>query len=466
MAVQINLYSFKKKRNSTAIPSDSGTVTNCALKSSTSVTAPVIELDLGRAFNPVPFNYARISAFERYYYITDWQYVNGLWIAYLQVDVLASFKDEIGASTQYIARSSALYDGTIIDSLYPADTQTSVITTTATAKWMTTLNNGFYVLGVVGAGGVSYYALSPFSFYQLTTMLFNEGTYDIGAEIQKEIFNPFQYIVSVKWFPITTGLIPDGENVTTIPFGWWSAEIYARKLNASMVCTWNVSVSIPKHPQTTERGNYVNCAPYTQLQMEFQPFGTIPLNTPVYCNYSTVYAVCKTDLLSGVGTAWISPTNSQNDATNVVTSMVGVPIQISQLNTHPVSTVVNLASAAAQAGIGIAGAVASGGATAVSGVVGAAAGVMNAVMSAMPQVQSSGSNGAFSIYSEPIRLVGTFHHLVTDDLSDRGRPLCQIHQISTLAGYIQCDDAHLSISGYPSELDAITSEMLRGFYYE
>lgn len=463
MAVNISLYSFSKKRNSTAVPTGEGTALACKLKTGVSVLSPVIEINATAGFNPITFTYARIPDFFRWYYITDWQYLNGIWVASLDVDVLASFKDEIGASTQYIARASSAYNGSIIDTIYPADTQTTITTTTAESRWQTSLTTGFYVVGIIGAG-VTYHLFSPDAFHSFCTSIFQSST--IYGEIQKELFNPFQYIASVKWFPITPAIAPEGTVSTSIKLGWWDFPASSKILSNNFVCTWTNTITIPQHPQASDRGNFCNVAPYAKLTLEYQPFGTFPLDTTVYANYSSLYSVVKVDLMSGIGTLWISPTNSQADATSIAVSPVGINIQISQLNTHPVSTAVNLMSAATSAGIALGGASLGAPRQALTGGVGAVAGIANAVMSAMPSVQTSGSNGAFSIYAEPMRLVGIFHHIVNDDVDNRGRPLCQDKQINTLTGFIQCDDVHLNISGYPAELSEIVSYLISGFYYE
>ena len=44
-------------------------------------------------FSPDVYNYAFILYWNRFYYITDWQYINGSWEAYLTVDVNGEIKD-------------------------------------------------------------------------------------------------------------------------------------------------------------------------------------------------------------------------------------------------------------------------------------------------------------------------------------------------------------------------------------
>lgn len=64
-----------------------------SLKDETSVTAPVVMMELE---NPTVYNYAYIPEFGRYYFIRDMVSVRtGLWKISMQVDVLQSFRNYI-----------------------------------------------------------------------------------------------------------------------------------------------------------------------------------------------------------------------------------------------------------------------------------------------------------------------------------------------------------------------------------
>lgn len=64
-----------------------------SLKSETSVTSPVVIMELE---NPTGYNYAHIPEFGRYYFISDMVSIRtGLWKISMQVDVLQSFRNHI-----------------------------------------------------------------------------------------------------------------------------------------------------------------------------------------------------------------------------------------------------------------------------------------------------------------------------------------------------------------------------------
>ena len=108
--MNVYLFGFQKKENSTAQPdTKDGTLVSVQLKENTSVTNPVLILNLqsgGSPINPSLYNYAYIPSFMRYYYISDWVYLNGVWECSCNVDVLASNKSVIGNMSTYVLRSA------------------------------------------------------------------------------------------------------------------------------------------------------------------------------------------------------------------------------------------------------------------------------------------------------------------------------------------------------------------------
>ena len=97
--MNITFYQFSKRTNSTKIVNVSGTTLNCELKDATSIFNPGLVIRAVPAgWNPI-WNYAYIPAFDRYYFINNWTWLNGVWGCSLVCDVLASFKSEIGSLT-------------------------------------------------------------------------------------------------------------------------------------------------------------------------------------------------------------------------------------------------------------------------------------------------------------------------------------------------------------------------------
>lgn len=82
---------------------------DCILKEETSVTDPVVTLATDSSI--VGCNYAYISDWGRYYYVTDIRSIRaGLWEVSLRVDVLKSFASAIYSSPCIISKNANNYN--------------------------------------------------------------------------------------------------------------------------------------------------------------------------------------------------------------------------------------------------------------------------------------------------------------------------------------------------------------------
>ena len=104
---------FSKPINSTKRPSGGQTV-SVFLKHPTSVVNPTFRIT---GFNTA-WNYVQWGS--RYYYVRDIIFMTETQAEYVcEIDVLATYKNEIGASSQYVVRAASAYNGAITDALYP-----------------------------------------------------------------------------------------------------------------------------------------------------------------------------------------------------------------------------------------------------------------------------------------------------------------------------------------------------------
>ena len=119
MAITIELHQFNKKPNSTAKPTnnigDPFKLVSGYLLDGTSIINPVITFEQTSTYDIRDYNYAYIGTFNRYYFITNITTDNNLWIVSMSVDVLASYKADILASSQYVLRSASASDEDIVD---------------------------------------------------------------------------------------------------------------------------------------------------------------------------------------------------------------------------------------------------------------------------------------------------------------------------------------------------------------
>lgn len=460
-----NFFKFTKRNNSTKLPNMANAKSVAIqIKEDCSFITPTIKVTqdiVSGAFSPDAFNYCYIPYWNRFYYITDWTYKGNVWEASLSVDVLASFRGEIGNTTAYIKRSSSQYDGKVIDTFYPAISEPD-ITSVAVSPSMSdvTMLNGSFVLGVLTAdqyriGTTTYYIVTPseltrFMNYILSDSIYNASSvYDISAGLYKSMFNPLQYIVSCTWYPFRL----NSEVPTTIKLGYWDSNVTCKWLMENDYKTRAVA-TIPAHPQNS-RGSYLNFAPYTRLTLYYPPFGSIPIDPAYTAKGNIMNVLLTTDLLSGDGNLRVSIGNNNTSDDNIVAERdgkIGVPVQLSQI----ISDYIGVANSALNA----AGSVLS------LNLGGAFSGIMSAIENSYPKVTSMGNNGSFIMLSLSSKLLVEHFRLVDENVSEFGRPLCKNKQISTIPGYIQTGDADHEFSGTKSETADINRYLQEGFYYE
>ena len=128
MSIQANFYKNNKRVNSTKVPalSTGDFAVMVELKEVTNLFTPtlIITRDVfhdsqDNLINPMEYNYVYLADFGRYYFVRSWSWVLGRWECDLEVDVLASFKTQIGNTTAYVMRSFSNADPDIIDTKYP-----------------------------------------------------------------------------------------------------------------------------------------------------------------------------------------------------------------------------------------------------------------------------------------------------------------------------------------------------------
>lgn len=470
MSFNVNLYNFTKKYNSTAQPAGSGTQFSCVIKEPSGILNPTIVLDLGLTSSPASYNYAYISAFNRYYYIREWNFERGLWLAELEVDVLATYKTTIGASSLYMLRASNEKNGTVIDNLYPCKTGCDFVSTAITSPYDST---GCYVIGVVNKAGmygsISYYALTRGNMATLLNGLLTDvvgsgstplngfDLSDASLELQLSIVDPIQYIKSAIWLPVPVSNITSDQTETDLNvFNWTIPGVTAYRVSNPSIILRN-NIALTNHPDYSARGSYVNSKPYTLATLFMPPFGVIELDTSVTCNAASIDADIYLDANTGEGNLVIS---ANGIVINKLDAKVGVPIQIAQVARDYLGAVTSVAN--------VIGGVMSGGAAGIAGAVaGGISAVGNAINSVTPRSNTIGSSGNFSVLTAKApELDLQFFRPVDDDNTHNGRPLCAIRTVSTLGGYMLVQDGDVPINGTKQEAEEVQRFLESGFYYE
>lgn len=491
MSITVKLATFTKRENSTAQYSGTWTDYNCTLKEGCSIINPRIELYTTTDIHA--FNYAYIADFGRYYFVRDFTYYREMVVLTLECDVLATYKLNIGSSSEYILRSASNYDGTVTDSLYPVKAQTTfqVGSTSGGGTPGSPTTGTFetsemcYVIGILNNtqtnkfGAVKYYVLNSTELGDLMNFLLgqnasysslaqtdnlldfihtNFSTWETELQngVVRSLMNPTEYIVESYALPYT----PKVGSQETLTIGWWGTSVTGYPISASEQFVKGIhsgSLTINKHPQSSSRGDYMNLSPYTRYWLYLGVFGYYPLDTMKVLNatkvdyniYGDAFGNVKCQLsVDGV----IIDTLSANVKCNFPIGQVSVDALGGA--SAMLSAVSPLVGVDVEKG------------DIPNSLINGASGVVSATRALLPQSRVSGSTGTFVDVFKSFISYCEFHEVVDDDLSHRGRPLCQQKTISSLSGYILVSDADISIPGTKEENEQIKNYMNNGFYYE
>ena len=466
--MNITFYNFDKKRNSTAVPLTAGTVVSCNIKTPTSLQAPVVEINSAT----VPtYNYAYIGDMSRYYYVTGVTYNRGLWEIALRVDVLASFKTEIGSTSMYFERASAQKNGDLIDKFYPLTDQYTISRTQLQAESVTLpWTSGSFVLTVLDGNsstGNTAYQFSPTEFGKFIQGLMATGsdTYEsvwdsINQLIKVTNYEPLKYVGACYWFPSPAFTPGPVTAETSIKLGNFTATGFScYPLGSSATNTISFTVSLPTHPQAATRGGFCNLEPFSEYCLNLGAFGNIKLDSTALAKATTLSITIRQDPYTGRARLLIK-TNIGAVVANMSTQW-GVPVMISS------GSNVNVG------GIGqtLAGAGGTLAAAATGNILGIGAGLMNYVSGIADMNKGSmstvGSFGSMADHQFAIEFIARFFTIADDDNANNGRPYCAVSTPATLTGFMIAQKGLVksTVATLP-ELDAVNAFMEEGFYYE
>lgn len=470
--LEARFYVWSKKLNSTAQPpSDPHTYTSfdVSLKNNTNISEPGLILALGTSAFPVG-TYVHIPAFNRYYFIQSWEYIDhGNWICYCYVDVLATYKSEIGSHELYVTRSAYEYDDYLMDSFYPASNKyLNSVVYTANTPWSTQgdidISNGVFIVGVESQnatfGSVDYFFLQSGDLADLCYYLTSDfvstsnlfDTTDASIPLQRTLVNPLQFIKSAIWLPISWNAIQSYGTYTDVLVWTYDTGVNGYKMgNKAVYETAEYSLLTADHPQALTHGEYMNCSPYTRVSLSLPPFGLIELDPTLLNQTTRVRIKFYVDLITGKVIAEIY-TDSARQILHRLSTQLGVPIQLSQMTKDYLGAVTSAGNAFSNLLSG--------------NVLGAISGVGNAVASITPKTQSIGSNGGYADLYGEFQLIYTFYYQTDINITEHGKPLMKTKKISTIPGYILCENADIDIAAPSNEVEAIRNYVTSGFFYE
>lgn len=462
--MQIYLYTFNKKVNSTKRPTG-GAAFDVTLKDGCNIINPT--LVFAGIPNPTAYNYAYIPDFNRYYYVTNWEAYRDRWTVSLAVDTLASYRDQIGSSHQFIGRSEAAYNGRLVDGEYPALSGVTITPFVLNNPAYTyTPANGCYVVSIASyqtaASGLQHYA----TYYEGLRVIMDR------VNAQGMIFRDLaDFIVAIRWYPFPLSAMPvsaanlvntatgGGDKIAIgsvfIDIDESDPSIY-RMVSLAKSFVNSLQVSDLAHPQAS-RGEYLNSAPYTRLLLAAPPFGSIAIDASMIAGRYLLGIDIIVDFATGSGRLCIIASDFREGqiigntiATYNAQIGVGVPLIAESVNLLALTNSIVQAVPAVASGNPL-------------GIVTAGTGIISNMIPDATII--NGGGGSFSNYDRQPRLL-VIHQDIADEHPEAGRPLLETRMISTIPGYIQIPDPHFDIAGTSGELVEIISTARTGFFYE
>lgn len=477
--MNVYLTNTTKKHNSTEIPTFAGAPLACMLKEGSSVINPTLIFE--RANVGHTYNYVQIPDFNRYYFVDDIVYDGARIFYYCSVDVLASFKSTIGNSSAYVLRSAYENNEYVIDQYYPVTTRIRQYSEFLGTPWLEYgQSRGIWVLGVVNDNGVTYYAFTRSNFEAfMAYAMSDQFVCDVLGINQQELnanktlkaaTDPIQYLTQLVWLPISystgspaTPRFPEeyvyvAGTQTTFQAGNISHSTAGRT-------PIQYQPTPMPHPQSNDRGEFLNSPGFSECRLVLPPFGSFELNPMEVNQYDRLQVNVEMDCTNGIGKLVVyGYEGTGGDETLVgilltAQAQVGVPLPITQIITPGLSVVdmaVKIGGAAAAAFSGnIAGAIA-GGISALDTYYG----------SKIPRASAIGSRGSIAAIHGNAYFEYVWKYVADNDVNDHGQPLCAVRQLSNIPGYQMILEPHIHTTGTSAEDDQINSFLASGYFYE
>lgn len=466
MAYTIKIGAFAKNIESTAQPDTSGWASyDVTLKNGADISDP--QITLNAAWSEIQ-NYNYVEMLGRYYWITDRNMLReNLCVLRLHVDVLATFKQEIGNSSLYVLRSASESDGTIVDNYYPTKASVTYSEELQSPYYSATpYTSGFYVVNISGiAGGTGTSTL-----WQMTPSQFRSfisGVYtsidgfqpaDIFEAINKLLSgSPTKLISSAMWFP--GGISFTSSTAQRVYVGSWDSGVDAKLITDPIYVDSSMWLDIHRHPQAAARGEFLNLAPYSIYTLALPLFGSINLDPTLMLGGTQVHVYLRVDAVSGVATVEID-TGGDRPLLGYLTAQMGVAMPLNGQESGS-----SVAGGIVSTLAGVAAAIATGGAAAP--IIGATSAGIGTAVSAMSGASfSSGSVGSILAPTATWRLNSTHFTIADEDNTRNGRPLMKVRKINVLSGFIMVQKGDVEIAGTLSEHQEVKRYLETGFFYE
>lgn len=444
--MEVTFYSFTKKKNSTAVPSN-GTTIDVVLKERTSILNPTFVVKNNNALN---WNYCFFNG--RYYFLSNvTSRTSNIWEMSFTVDVLATYKNEIVNSECYTLRAS---NGNkfIVDTLSVPIEMSTVETLSTEAMFDYA---GTFILGVANfqapltGQGITLYQVSTSQIRSILHEMYKTSWQEtkLSEALLRDILDPWQFICSLSWCAgaytnTTPALIAVGYTTTEVtgkPFLDNSITFNKTLKTNSDFTSFRDFEPYSEYYFNAGIGGKVQVpAKVLEKNKDISINGEIDINTctatfDVFCGD---YEIGVFQIPCG-GQIPLAKSNSPG-VLGAITSAIGAGL----------SVIGNNVTGAIQNSINAMGSIAGGSTVSVRG---------GTNTTSYPQ-------GAFTFTVEKLK------HEVSENSENHaniyGVPSCKIKRISDCGHFVMTDNASINISGTEEEKENVNSMLNGGVYIE
>lgn len=290
---------FKKRRNSTKRPTG-GTTYTVILKQDTSILAPHFIMS-----DPeINYNYCKFN--DRYYYIEDTiSLANGLIELVCKSDPLASGKDDITNSVQYVLRAASHNERMIPDTACNPPTESVECAHTDIFNLRT---NGFldydttahtqkfsYILQASGKNnGATFFQLDDYLLGRLYDKVFDPS---VWSQAQNQLNDLKNCLLSLKKIPY----VISARNPSNIWLGTEDPGCIGYKIETDERYTLNtggVTINYPSESHA-ETKSYLDFEPYSYATLHLPFVGIVPLPLDVIGDQRRINIKMTCDLSTG-----------------------------------------------------------------------------------------------------------------------------------------------------------------------
>lgn len=446
---EIVLFHFSKRKNSTKRPTGQGTEVPCLLKSATTFQNPTFILQ--KPMNDMlQFNYAKWA--DHYYFIDSTTSINaGQTEISCTEDVLATYKNAISNYTCFIERSSN--QTTLVNDTMYIPTNDWVLSTRNVMhkeKIMTSTYSQQYIIRVVSRTGVASYYINGNQLNNLLDYMYTESNFTdvITDATTKLMFDPFKYIVDLKWIPFVDSAF-NNSNDEAIQLGFWDSGVTAKRIDEDTVVNFSYSFAFNNPLYAITDFRYYSPS-FSNYFIKLPFIGVVALNP--YKIDESVNALYQFDATSGLCNVFLQ---SKKVVFASYQFQLSVPVQIGYASTNIAQLTT---SAVSLVGAGLQGNIAQG----------ISSGIEAGRSITAPEVSMLGTIGNISniLNNQILEFSSYACTSINPDGASEGYADGTVRSISGLSGYIKCRNASIEISGFTGDQEAVNNYLNSGFYYE